>query len=50
MAIRNNGMFIVILDDTDRLQIFHDLKRLPRNAPSCLNCSTSAISSALPAW
>ena len=28
MAIRNNGMFIVILDDTDRLQIFHDLKRL----------------------
>jgi lysyl-tRNA synthetase class 2 len=29
MAIRNNGMFIVILDDTNRLQIFHDLKRLP---------------------
>ena len=29
MAIRNNGMFIVILDDTDRLQIFHDLKNLP---------------------
>jgi lysyl-tRNA synthetase, class II len=29
MAIRNNGMFIVILDDTSRLQIFHDLKRLP---------------------
>jgi lysyl-tRNA synthetase class 2 len=29
MAIRNNGMFIVILDDTDRLQIFHDLKHLP---------------------
>jgi lysyl-tRNA synthetase, class II len=28
MAIRNNGMFIVILDDTDRLQIFHDLKNL----------------------
>ena len=28
MAIRNNGMFIVILDDTDRLQIFHDLKHL----------------------
>ncbi len=26
MAIRNNGMFVVILDDTDRLQIFHDLK------------------------
>ena len=26
MAIRNDGMFIVILDDTDRLQIFHDLK------------------------
>src|ERR1700743_1894106 len=26
MAIRNGGMFIVILDDTDRLQIFHDLK------------------------
>jgi lysyl-tRNA synthetase class 2 len=29
MAIRNNGMFIVILDDTDRLQIFHDLKTIP---------------------
>lgn len=26
MAIRNDGMFIVILDDTDRLQIFHDIK------------------------
>ncbi len=26
MAIRNGGMFIVILDDTDRLQIFHDIK------------------------
>jgi lysyl-tRNA synthetase, class II len=29
VAIRNNGMFIVILDDTNRLQIFHDLKSLP---------------------
>jgi lysyl-tRNA synthetase class 2 len=29
MAIRNGGMFIVILDDTDRLQIFHDLKNQP---------------------
>src|SRR5215468_5011391 len=28
VAIRNNGMFIVILDDTNRLQIFHDLKHL----------------------
>ena len=28
MAFRNNGMFIVILDDTDRLQIFHDLKQI----------------------
>ncbi|MDP9127823.1 MAG: hypothetical protein M3N08_06165, partial [Pseudomonadota bacterium] len=28
MAIRNDGMFIVILDDTDRLQIFHDLKQI----------------------
>jgi len=27
MAIRNNGMFIDILDDTDRLQVFHDLKQ-----------------------
>ncbi|MDE1902184.1 MAG: lysine--tRNA ligase [Alphaproteobacteria bacterium] len=27
MAIRNDGMFIVILDDTDRLQIFHDIKQ-----------------------
>lgn len=26
MANRNGGMFIVILDDTDRLQIFHDIK------------------------
>jgi lysyl-tRNA synthetase class 2 len=28
MAIRNDGMFIVILDDTDRLQIFHDIKNI----------------------
>ncbi|MFY9287729.1 MAG: lysine--tRNA ligase [Alphaproteobacteria bacterium] len=28
MAVRNGGMFIVILDDTDRLQIFHDLKTI----------------------
>jgi lysyl-tRNA synthetase class 2 len=28
MAIRNDGMFIVILDDTDRLQIFHDIKAI----------------------
>lgn len=28
MAIRNNGMFIDILDDSDRLQIFHDLKHI----------------------
>lgn len=28
MAIRNDGMFIVILDDTDRLQIFHDIKTI----------------------
>jgi len=28
MAVRNGGMFIVILDDTDRLQIFHDLKQV----------------------
>lgn len=28
MAIRNDGMFIVILDDTDRLQIFHDIKKV----------------------
>ncbi|MDD2324734.1 MAG: lysine--tRNA ligase, partial [Alphaproteobacteria bacterium] len=26
MSIRNNGMFIDIQDDSDRLQIFHDLK------------------------
>ncbi len=26
MAIRNNGMFVDILDDSDRLQVFHDLK------------------------
>ncbi len=29
MAIRNNGMFVVILDDTDRLQVFHDIKQIP---------------------
>lgn len=29
MAIRNNGMFVDILDDSDRLQIFHDIKNLP---------------------
>jgi len=28
MAIRNGGMFIVILDDSDRLQIFHDIKTI----------------------
>lgn len=28
MAIRNNGMFIDILDDSDRLQVFHDLKNI----------------------
>src|SRR5262249_9122663 len=28
MAIRNDGMFIVILDDTDRLQVFHDIKTI----------------------
>lgn len=26
MSVRNNGMFIDILDSSDRLQIFHDLK------------------------
>ncbi|NTU76928.1 MAG: lysine--tRNA ligase [Alphaproteobacteria bacterium] len=26
MAIRNNGMFIDLLDDSGRLQVFHDLK------------------------
>jgi lysyl-tRNA synthetase class 2 len=36
MAIRNNGMFIVILDDTDRLQIFHDLKNLPEGRAELL--------------
>jgi lysyl-tRNA synthetase, class II len=30
MAVRNGGMFIVILDDTDRLQIFQDIKQLPK--------------------
>jgi lysyl-tRNA synthetase, class II len=30
MAVRNGGMFIVILDDTDRLQIFQDIKHLPK--------------------
>ena len=29
IAIRNDGMFIVILDDTDRLQIFHDIRQIP---------------------
>ncbi|MDD3181866.1 MAG: lysine--tRNA ligase [Alphaproteobacteria bacterium] len=29
MAHRNNGMFIDIQDDSDRIQIFHDLKNTP---------------------
>ena len=29
MAIRNNGMFIDLQDDSDRVQIFHDLKNTP---------------------
>ncbi|MGE4352430.1 MAG: lysine--tRNA ligase [Bdellovibrionales bacterium] len=29
MSIRNNGMFIDIQDDSERLQIFHDLKNTP---------------------
>lgn len=29
MSVRNNGMFIDILDDSDRLQIFHDIKHAP---------------------
>lgn len=36
MAIRNDGMFIVILDDTDRLQIFHDLKKITSEQQSLL--------------
>lgn len=36
MAIRNDGMFIVILDDTDRLQIFHDLKKITPEQASLL--------------
>lgn len=36
MAIRNGGMFIVILDDTDRLQIFHDIKHLPEGRAELL--------------
>ena len=46
MAIRNNGMFIVILDDTDRLQIFHDLKHLSAERTGYSSCSISATSSA----
>jgi lysyl-tRNA synthetase class 2 len=37
LAIRNNGMFIVILDDTGRLQIFHDLKHLPAERAELLD-------------
>jgi len=37
MAIRNGGMFIVILDDTDRLQIFHDIKNIPPERAELLN-------------
>lgn len=29
MAIRNNGMFIDLLDDTGRIQVFHNLKETP---------------------
>ncbi len=27
MSVRNNGMFIDVMDDSDRLQVFHDLKQ-----------------------
>ena len=37
MAIRNGGMFIVILDDTDRLQIFHDIKTIPPERAALLD-------------
>jgi lysyl-tRNA synthetase class 2 len=37
MAIRNSGMFIIILDDTDRLQIFNDLKHLSLERAELLN-------------
>ncbi|MDE2030176.1 MAG: lysine--tRNA ligase [Alphaproteobacteria bacterium] len=37
MAIRNGGMFIVILDDSDRLQIFHDIKHVPPERAELLN-------------
>jgi len=29
MAIRNNGMFLDVMDDSDRIQVFHDLKNTP---------------------
>ncbi len=31
MAIRNNGMFIDLLDATDRIQVFHNLKEAPES-------------------
>ncbi len=31
MAIRNNGMFIDVLDTTDRIQVFHNLKDTPES-------------------
>jgi lysyl-tRNA synthetase class 2 len=37
MAIRNGGMFIVILDDTDRVQIFHDIKNVTEVQKSWLD-------------
>ncbi len=36
MAIRNNGMFIDILDDTDRLQIFHNIKEITEETKELL--------------
>ncbi len=37
MSARNNGMFIDILDDSERLQIFHNLKGAPPETLELLN-------------
>ncbi|MDX9690238.1 MAG: lysine--tRNA ligase [Alphaproteobacteria bacterium] len=37
MSIRNNGMFIDMLDDSDRLQIFHNIKEVSETTKSLLS-------------
>ncbi|MCL2469921.1 MAG: lysine--tRNA ligase [Alphaproteobacteria bacterium] len=37
MALRNNGMFLDVQDETDRIQVFHDLKKAPETVLALLD-------------